>query len=66
MKVEDFSFQKDDGGFEFVTFAEGLTKTRGGGLRVKSRLATPKTFATGEKRCPVALLKKYVKYVQQS
>ena len=43
MKVEDFPFQKDDGGFEFVTVAEGLTKTRGGGLGVKSRLATPKT-----------------------
>ena len=66
MKAEDFSFQKDDGGFEFVTFAEGLTKTRGGVLRVTSRLATPKTFATGEKRCPVALLKKYLKNVQQS
>ena len=60
MKVEDFSFQKDDGGVEFVTFSEGLTKTRGGGLRVKPRLATPKMFATGKKRCPVALLKKYL------
>ena len=59
MKVENLSFQNDDGGFEFIIFAEGLTKTRGGGLRVKSRLATPKMFATGEKRCPVALLKKY-------
>ena len=35
-------------------------KTRGGGLRVKPRLATPKMFATGKKRCPVALLKKYL------
>ena len=60
MKVEDFSFQKDDGGVEFVTFSEGLTKTRGGGLRVKPRLATPKMFATGKKRCPVAILKKYL------
>ena len=60
MKVEDLSFQKDDGGVEFVTFSEGLTKTRGGGLRVKPRLATPKMFATGKKRCPVALLKKYL------
>ena len=60
MKVEDFSFQKDDGGVEFVTFSEGLTKTRGGGLRVKPRLATSKMFATGNKRCPVALLKKYL------
>ena len=32
MKVEDFSFQRDDGGVELVTFSEGLTKTRGGGL----------------------------------
>jgi len=54
MKVEDFSFEKD-GGIEFVTFSEGLTKTRGGRLRVKPPLATPKMFATGEKRCPVTL-----------
>ena len=55
MKVEDFSFQKDDGGVEF----EGLlTKTRGGGLRVKPRLATPEMFATGMKRCSVAFSKK--------
>ena len=53
MKVEVLSFQKDDGGVEF----EGLTKTRGG-LRVKLRLATPKMFATGMKRCPVAFSKK--------
>jgi len=60
MKVEDFSFQTDDGGVEFVTFSEGLTKTRGGGLRVKPRLGTPKMFATGGKRYPCALLKKYL------
>ena len=29
MKVEDFPFQRDVG-VEFVTFSEGLTKTRGG------------------------------------
>ena len=60
MKVEDFSFEKDDGGVEFVTFSEGLTKTRGGGLQAKPRVATPKMFATGEKRCPVTLFKKYL------
>ena len=54
MKVEDFSFQKDDGSVEF----EGLTKTGGGGLRVKPRLATPEMFATGMKRCSVAFSKK--------
>ena len=58
MKVEDFSFQRDDCGVELVTFSEGLTKTGGGGLRVKPRLGTPKMFATDRKRCPVALLKK--------
>ena len=32
MNVKDFSLQRDDGSVEFVTFSEGLTKTRGGGL----------------------------------
>ena len=57
MMVEDFSIEKDYDGVEFITFSEGPTKTRQGGLRVKPRLATPKMFATGEKRCPVALFK---------
>ena len=60
MMVEDFSIGKDDDGVEFITFSEGPTKTRQGGLRVKPRLAnTPKMFATGEKRCPVVLFKQY-------
>lgn len=29
----------------------------GGGPRVKPRLTTPKMFATGKKRCPVAFLR---------
>ena len=41
-------------------FSEALTKTRGGGLKGKPRLATTKMFATVKKRCPVALLKKYL------
>ena len=60
MMVEDFSVENDDDGVEFITFSEGPTKTRQGGLRVKPRLATPKMFATGEKRCPVALFKQYL------
>ena len=47
---------KDDSGNEFVTFVEGPTKTRQGGLRVQSRSVLSKMFATGESRCPVALL----------
>ena len=61
MKVEDFTVQRDDDGTEFLTFDEGLTKTRQGGLSVKNRLVTPKMFATGhEERCPVMLFKLYL------
>ena len=34
MKVEDFCLQRDDDGIEYLTFAEGPTKTRQG-LKVK-------------------------------
>ena len=57
----DMMVEKDDDRVEFITFSEGTTKTRQGGLRVKPRLATPKMFATGEKRCPVARFKQYLK-----
>ena len=61
MKVEDFCLQRDDDGIEYLTFAEGPTKTRQGGLKVKPRLVTPKMFATGnEERCPVMLFKIYL------
>ena len=52
MMVENFLIEKEDDGVKFITFSEGPTKTRQGGLRVKPRLATPK-------RCPVALFKQY-------
>ena len=61
MKVEDFTLQRDDDGNEFLTFAEGPTKTRQEGLSVKTRLANPKMFATGnEERCPVMFFKRYL------
>ena len=47
MKVEDFTLQCYDEGDEFLTFAEGPTKMRQGGLSMKTRLVTPKMFATG-------------------
>ena len=56
MKVEHFTLQRNDEGNEFPTFPEGATKTRHGGLSVKTRLVTPKMFATGkEEMCPVML-----------
>ena len=61
MKVEDFCLQRDDDGIECLTFAEGLTKTRQGGIKVKPPLVTPKMFATGnEERCPLMLFKVYL------
>ena len=35
MKVKDFCLQRDDDGIEYLTFAEGPTKTRQGGLKFK-------------------------------
>ena len=60
MNVEDFTLNKDDNGNEFITFAEGPTKTRQGGLRLQPRSVLPKMFATGDSRCPVALFKSYL------
>ena len=55
MNVEDFTFKLDDNGERYVTFAEGITKTRGGGLRKKERLVIPKMFETVDDRCPVMI-----------
>ncbi|XP_015763345.1 PREDICTED: uncharacterized protein KIAA1958-like [Acropora digitifera] len=61
MKVEDFTLQREDDGNEFLTFAEGQTKTRQEGLNKKTRLVTPKMFATrNEQRCPVMWFKRYL------
>ena len=46
MKITDFSFKVDDNGNRYVTFAEGVTKTRGNALRRKERAAKPAMFET--------------------
>ena len=60
MKLEDFMLKLADGGKEYLTFSEGITKTRQSGLHEKQRLITPKMFATGTPRCPVSLFKMYI------
>ena len=45
MKLEDFTFKIDDQGNTYVTFSEGITKTRQSGLREKTRLTIPKMCA---------------------
>ena len=57
MNGEDFNLQKDDNEIEFVTYAEGITKARQGGLRAKPRLVKRKMFANGdEATSPVVVL----------
>ena len=60
MRLEDFRIMKGDDGLKVIEFAEGLTKTRPGGLYTKPRQFQPKMFQTGEKRCPVALFHQYI------
>ena len=57
MMVEDFNIiTSPDSAVKYVTFKEGPTKTRQGGLRIAHRAVQPKMFATaGGERCPVML-----------
>ena len=56
MVVEDFNIiTSPDSAVKYVTFKEGPTKTRQGGLRIAQRAVKPKMFATGGEKCPVML-----------
>ena len=57
MMVEDFNIiTTPDSAVKDITFKEGPTKTRQGGLRITHRAVQPKMFATaGGERCPVML-----------
>lgn len=60
MQIQDFTFKFDDEGNEFITFAEGITKTRQSGLRERNRLVIPKMFENKTARCPVAIFKLFI------
>ena len=60
MTVSDFQFKKDDFDNEFVTLAEGITKTCQSGILEKHRLIQPKMFSTDTSRCPVNIFKLYL------
>ena len=47
MKMEDFTLRKNENDIEYLTFAEGITKTRQSGLHEKVRSFKTKMFATG-------------------
>ena len=59
MKVEDFTFKKHDG-FTYVTFSEGITKTRQSGFREKYRIQIQKMFETRNDRCPAKIFRIYL------
>ena len=59
MKTEDFTFKKHDG-FTYVTFSDGIAKTRQSGLREKQRVQIPKMFETRNDRCPVKICRTYL------
>ena len=59
MKIEDFTIKKYDG-FTYVTFWEGITKTRQSGLREKYRVQIPKMFETRNDRCQVKIFRTYL------
>ena len=60
MTNSDFQFKKDHFGNDFVTFAEGITKTRQIGLHEKHRLIQSKMFLIDTSRCPVNIFKLYL------
>ena len=60
MRVEDFSFRKDETGASYIVYAEGITKTRQNGLHQKNWLQLPKMFETQSERSPVKLFQKYL------
>ena len=62
MKIEHFTFKMDCEGNEYITYAEGITKTRQSGLKEKHRLVIPKMFenSVDKDKCPVNLYKFYL------
>ena len=46
MRIGDFTFKKDDKGTTYLTYSEGITKTRQSGLHDKHRLTIPKMLET--------------------
>lgn len=61
MKIENFAIRVGDNKKEYVTFAEGITKTFQSGLREKYRLQKPKMVEKKmSTRCPVTIFKLYI------
>ena len=60
MRVQDFSFRRDETRASSTVFPEGITKIRQSGLPQKSWLQLPKMLETQSERFPVKLSQKLV------
>ena len=54
LKIEQFCLEIDENGRRYISYMEGLTKTRNKGLNFKPHLISPKMYENKTERCPVA------------
>ena len=54
LKMEQFCLETDENGRPYISYTEGLSKTRNKGLNFKPRLISPKMYENKTERCPVA------------
>ena len=60
MRIEDFSFRKDETRASYIVSAKGITKTRQSGPYQKCQLQLLKMFETQSERCLVKLFQKHL------
>ena len=54
LKIEQFCLEIDENGRRYISYTEGLIKTRNKGLNFKPRLISHKMYENKRERCPVA------------
>ena len=54
LKIEQCRLETDENGRRYISYTEGLSKTRNKGLNFKPRLISPKMYENKTERCPVA------------
>ena len=54
LKIEQFRLEIDENGRRYISYTEGLSRTRNKGLNFIPRLISPKMYENKTKRCPVA------------
>ena len=54
LKIEQFRLDIEENGRRYISYREGLRKTRNKGLNCKPRLISPKMYMNKTERCPLA------------